>query len=73
MQQGPIINVNLSLEDELAAMLARMMYVHHVEYRGKTPEAAPFAPEWAYAYARIAIAYLDYDNNTVDGLREDYK
>jgi len=67
------ITMELSTEDEAIAMLARLMYQHHQEHRDKDPRPAPFAPEWAYDYARIAVAYLGVETADLDALREDYK
>jgi hypothetical protein len=55
-------------------MLARSFYVHFAEIKGDTPRSAPYAPEWAYDYARIAHAYLrpDDEEAAID-LRLDYK
>lgn len=65
--------MQLTREDEAAAMLARMLYVHFSEHREKPPRPAPFAPEWAYDYARIAVSYLGVEDDAIDALREDYK
>lgn len=70
---GPVIAMELTIEDEAIAMLARFMYVHFQEHRGKSPRPAPFAPEWAYDYARIAVSYLGVEDDAIDALREDYK
>jgi len=66
------LNMGISEEDQVVAMLARRFYVHHSEHRGKTPTSAPFAPEWAYDYARIAVTYCGYDDDTVSRLTSDY-
>jgi hypothetical protein len=71
--QGAVINMELTIEDEATAMLARLMYIHFQEHRSKTPRPAPFAPEWAYDYARIAVGYLGVDDEGIDSLREDYR
>lgn len=71
--QGPVIAMELTREDEAVAMLARLMYTHFQEHRGKTPRPAPFAPEWAYDYARIAVGYLGVEDDGIDALREDYR
>lgn len=60
-------------EDEIVSMLARSMYVHFSEHRHKVPQNPPFATEWAYDYARVALKYLAYDDATIDQLRTDYK
>ena len=65
--------MELTREDEAVAMLARMLYVHFNEHRDKAPRPAPFAPEWAYDYARIAVSYLGVEDDSLDALREDYK
>lgn len=70
---GPVINMELTMEDEAVAMLARLMYTHFQGHRGKTPRPVPFAPEWAYDYARIAVGYLGVESDGIDALREDYK
>lgn len=71
--QGPVIQVELTREDEATAMLARLLYIHFSEHRGKAPRPAPFAPEWAYDYARIAVGYLGAEDDGIDALREDYR
>jgi hypothetical protein len=68
-----VLGVDVSLEDEGKALLARMFYVHHQEYRKKPINSAPFAPEWAYDYASIAIDYLGVDSAALEDLRHDYK
>lgn len=70
---GPVINMELTMEDEAVALLARLMYTHFQEHRGKTPRPVPFAPEWAYDYARIAVNYLGVEGDGIEALREDYK
>lgn len=71
--QGPVITMELTIEDEATAMLARMFYLHLQQHRGKEAKSAPFAPEWAYDYARLAVAYLGVEEDGIDALREDYK
>jgi hypothetical protein len=64
----------LSESQQVVHMLARSFYVHFAEIKGDTPRSAPYAPEWAYDYARIAHAYLrpDDEEAAID-LRLDYK
>jgi len=71
--QGAMLTMDLTIEDEATAMLARLMYVHHQEFRSKEPRSAPFAPEWAYDYAKIAVTYLSVDDDNIDDLRTDYR
>ena len=71
--QGPVIQMELTREDEATAMLARLLYIHFSEHRDKEPRPAPFAPEWAYDYARIAVSYLGAEDDGIDALREDYR
>lgn len=71
--QGMVMAMDLSIEDEATAMLARMMYVHHQEFRDKDPRPVPFAPEWAYDYARIAVTYLPVNEDQISDLRSDYR
>jgi len=71
--QGPVIAMELTIEDEAVAMLARMFYLHLQNHRGKEARPAPFAPEWAYDYARISVSYLGVESDGIDALREDYK
>ena len=42
--QGPVIQMELTREDEATAMLARLLYIHFSEHRDKDPRPAPFAP-----------------------------
>ena len=65
--------MQLSDTDEATAMLARMMYVHHQEFRSKDVRPVPFAPEWAFDYARICVAYLAIDESGLEDLRGDYR
>ena len=65
--------MQLSPVDSTTAMIARMMYIHHQEFRSKDARPAPFAPEWAYDYARIAVAYLSIDESKLEDLRSDYR
>lgn len=65
--------MQLEPEQEAVAMLARLMYLHMNEHRGKPSKPAPFAPEWAYDYARMAVAYLGVTDDAIDALHEDYK
>lgn len=41
--QGPVIQMELTREDEATAMLARLLYIHFSEHRDKDPRPAPFA------------------------------
>lgn len=65
--------MELNIEDEATAMLARMMYVHHQEFRDKEARPAPFAPERAYDYAKIAVTYLPINEDQITDLRTDYR
>ena len=71
--QGMVAVMELSIEDEATAMLARMMYVHHQEFRDKEARPAPFAPEWAFDYAKIAVTYLPVNEDQIADLRTDYR
>ena len=64
--------MKLSIEDEATALLARMMYVHHQNHRAKEIRPAPFAPEWAFDYAKIAVTYLPVNEDQIADLRTDY-
>lgn len=69
----PVLGVEIDEENEVVALLARVLYVHFQEHRNKQPSSAPFAPEWAYDYARLSVRYCGYDDDAVDRLRTDYK
>lgn len=69
----PVMNLAISEEDEVVAMLARMFYLNHMEHRTKKATPPPFAPEWAFEYARIAVSYCGFADDTIDSLRDDYK
>lgn len=64
--------LGINEDDQIVSMLARKFYVHFSEHRDKVPSAPPFAPEWAYDYARLAVHYCGYDDATAARLTEDY-
>lgn len=67
------MSIEMTIEDECRMALARQFYLHLSTIRKKFPSPAPFAPEWAYDYADIAINYLGADDEALDVLRIDYK
>lgn len=68
-----MFNVPLSDEQTVTHLLARRLYVHYSEHRNKEPKSPPFVPEWAQAYAELAVTYLGYDTEAIDRLTQDYK
>lgn len=67
------MNIPMTDEQQVELMLSRMLYLTYSNHRGKDPKPAPYVPEWALAYAKVAIAYLGFDGEALTRLSEDYK
>lgn len=65
--------IPLTESQQVEHMLARRLYRQFCEHRDKEMMSPPFVPEWAYAYAQLAVTYLGYDGEAIDRLKGDYK
>ena len=77
--------IESNVEDELAHLLARRMYVHFHNHRKTHPRPRPFVTEWCQDYADMCVrAFLDdpdlesmYDDDypeaVVQRLRSEYR
>jgi hypothetical protein len=61
----------IDTENQATSVLARHLYLHFCKYREFEPRPGFFAPEWAYDYAQIAVAYLGVPLDAVDVMTED--
>lgn len=68
-----VMEIPMSEEQEIEHMLARLLYVQYSTHLNKFPKPIPHVPAWGYTYAKTAMAYLGWNEDTLPSLREDYR
>ena len=70
IMQSPPFRVQTAEDREMVADFARLLYLVYCEKKEFTPSDAPYAPAWAYDYAKTAVLWLGYDEGGADAVRE---
>ena len=57
-------------DDTVVSLLARVLYLQYCKAKGFRPTGAPYVPAWALDYARVSLDMLGYDDEALSALRE---
>lgn len=65
--------IGMTEYDQAVHFLSRALYLAYCDHSQRDPMPPPWVPGWAINYARTAITYLGYDDESMSALARDYR